>query len=218
MCGLVRVPGKSTLQDYVSWLPKADMQKVLATLHTALADEDKAAQIGMEAELESVIACADSSCLKANVHFPTDWVLLRDAVHMREQSGGDARILAERLPVIQANCGGDLCGVIGDRGFSSDAIDCQIEEAGLFNGICPKNRKKLADCMKEGEFRRAMQRRAQIEGRAGILKNVFLGGIPLAKGFERRRVQVSWAVLAHNLWVAARLPWKEDRREQDKAA
>ena len=172
----------------------------------------------MEAELESVIACADSSCLKANVHFPTDWVLLRDAVHMREQSGGDARILAERLPVIQANCGGDLCGVIGDRGFSSEAIDCQIEEAGLFNGICPKNRKKLADCMKEGECRRAIQRRAQTEGPVGILKNVFLGGIPLAKGFERRQVQVSWAVLAHNLWVAARLPWKEDRREQEKAA
>ena len=40
----------------------------------------------MEAELESVIACVDSSCLKANVHFPTDWVLLRDAVHTLVQS------------------------------------------------------------------------------------------------------------------------------------
>lgn len=381
---VVRVPGKSTLQDYAQWLPEEDMQKLLAVLHSTLANEDKAEQIGLEAELDSVIALVDTTCLKANVHFPTDWVLLRDAVrtlvqsilvirkhglkkripapegflreinrlsmemsatgrrkagskkerkrllrkmkaltqvveahaqryrkaldeewettdlsrkraelllsridniltqlpearrqaHERiiaerqvpnakkilslyepdihvvvrgkagaevefgntlfiaenadgfiidhilkqEQSGGDARLLAERLPIIQEKCGEDLCGVVGDRGFSSKAIDRQIEEAGLFNGICPKNRKKLVESMKEPEFRGAMQRRAQTEGRVGILKNVFLGGIPLAKGFERRQVQVSWAVLAHNLWVAARLPWREDRRKQAKAA
>jgi hypothetical protein len=72
--------------------------------------------------------------------------------------------------------------------------------------------------MKEPEFRRALQRRAQTEGGVGILKNVFLGGIPLAKGFERRRVQVSWVVAAHNPWVAARLPWREDRRKLANAA
>jgi hypothetical protein len=72
--------------------------------------------------------------------------------------------------------------------------------------------------MKEPEFCGAMQRRVQTEGRVGLLRNVFMGGIPLAKGFERRQVQVSWAVLAHNLWVADRLPWRADRRKQAKAA
>jgi hypothetical protein len=381
---VVRVPGKSTLQNYAQWLPEEEMQKVLAALHAALANEDKAQEIGMEAELDQTIACVDTTCLKANVHFPIDWVLLRDAVgtlvrailvirshglkkrmpspedflreinslsmsmsaagrrnsgsnkerkkvlrkikaltqvveahaqryrkaldeewhttdlsrksaevilrridailgqlpevrrqaHERiivgrlvpnakkilslyepdihvvvrgkagaevefgnslfiaenadgfiidhqlkqEQSRGDARVLSERLPMISTKCGGELYGIIGDRGFSSEAIDRQLKEADLFNGICPKDPRKLVERMKDEIFSGALRRRAQTEGRVGILKNVFLGGIPLAKGFERRQLQVSWAVLAHNVWVASRLPWKEDRRKEAKAA
>jgi hypothetical protein len=136
----------------------------------------------------------------------------------QEQSRGDARVLSERLPMISTKCGGELYGIIGDRGFSSEAIDRQLKEADLFNGICPKDPRKLVERMKDEIFSGALRRRAQTEGRVGILKNVFLGGIPLAKGFERRQLQVSWAVLAHNVWVAARLPWKEGRRKEAKAA
>ena len=64
-----------------------------------------------------------------------------DYVLKQEQSGGDARLMAERLPIPQAKLGEDLCGVVRDRGFSNKAIDRQIEGAGLYNRICPKNRK-----------------------------------------------------------------------------
>jgi hypothetical protein len=40
-------------------------------------------------------------------------------------------------------------------------------------------------------FAGAIRRRAQTEGRVGILKNVFLGGTPLTKGFENRQLQVA---------------------------
>ena len=67
-------------------------------------------------------------------------------------------------------------------------------------------------------FAAALSRRAQTEGRVAILKNVFLEGTPRAKGFENRELQVAWAVLAHNLWVVARLPWACDQQAEAKAA
>jgi hypothetical protein len=36
--------------------------------------------MGLEARIELNLVLLDSTCLKANIHFPTDWVLLRDAV------------------------------------------------------------------------------------------------------------------------------------------
>ena len=55
-------------------------------------------------------------------------------------------------------------------------------------------------------FVAGQKRRAQTEGRIGILKNVFLEGTPRAKGFVNRQLAVAWAVLTHNLRVLARLP------------
>jgi hypothetical protein len=34
----------------------------------------------LEAELDMAVAWVDTTCLKACIHFPTDWVLLRDAI------------------------------------------------------------------------------------------------------------------------------------------
>ena len=64
----------------------------------------------------------------------------------------------------------------------------------------------------------AQKRRAQTEWRIGILKNVFLQGVPRAKGFKNRELQVDWPVLAHNLWVAARLPWTGKQQVTAEAA
>ena len=84
-CGLedfvpIRVPGKSTLWDYAHWLPMEKMERVLSALSAAVADEDRAREIGLESELEMSIAWVDTTCLKACIHFPIDWILLRDAV------------------------------------------------------------------------------------------------------------------------------------------
>jgi hypothetical protein len=45
---------------------------------------------------------------------------------------------------------------------------------------------------KDEVFAAALRRRAQTEGRVGILKNVFLDGTPRAKGFKNRQLQVAW--------------------------
>jgi len=371
---LIRVPGKSTLRDYAHWLPAEKMETILATLTRAVADEDHAREIGLESELDMAVVWVDTTCLKACIHFPTDWVLLRDAVRTllkciltirrhglkrripepesflrqinalsmgmsaaarrkpgskkerkrvlraikrvsklvqehgqryravldedwnrsdltrkqalvilrrmdnvidqlprarrqaheriiggrkvaneekilslyesdlhvivrgkagadvefgsslflaenidgfildhelkREISEGDAKWLQQRYAGMKEKSGDRLCGIAADRGFESKASRRMLEEDGVFNGICPRDPRELARRMSKDElFRVTLRRRAQTEGRVGVLKNVFLGGTPRAKGFENRQLQVAWAVLSHNLWVLARLPW-----------
>lgn len=77
---MVRPPSKSTLQDYADWLPIEKMQSILKALTAAVKDKNKAQIIGLEQEMDMSMAWVDSTCLKANIHFPADWVLLRDAV------------------------------------------------------------------------------------------------------------------------------------------
>ena len=389
-CGLeefavIRVPGKSTVRDYAHWLPAQQMEKVLATLTRAVADEDHAREIGLENELDMAVAWVDTTCLKACIHFPTDWVLLRDAVRTlvkciltirrhglkrripepesflreinalsmgmsaaarrkpgskrerkrvlraikrvsklveehgqryrdaldehwsqsdltrkeaevilrrmdnvldqlpearrqaheriiggrkvangekilslyeselhvivrgkagadvefgnslflaentdgfildhelkREISEGDPKWLQQRYAGMQEKSGDRLCGVVADRGFESKASVRMLDKDGDFNGICPRDPRELARRMSRDElFRVTLRRRAQTEARVAVLKNVFLGGTPRAKGFENRQLQVSWAVLSHNLWVLARLPWAEERQAAAEAA
>jgi hypothetical protein len=370
---LIRVPAKSTLRDYAHWLPMERMAGILAALTTALSDEDRAREIGLESELEMAVAWVDTTCLKACIHFPTDWVLLRDAVRTlvkciltirrhglkkriagpedflrqvnalamgmsaagRRQSGakkqrkkvlraikalskvverhgqryrdlldahwsqsdltrkaaevilrrmdqvlgqlpearrqaheriigerkvanarkilslyesdihvivrgkagaevefgnslflaenidgfiidhefkreispGDSQWLQQRYPGMKQKTGGKLCGVVGDRSFASKASADLLAQEQAYNGITPKDPGELAHRMRHDPlFRQTTKRRAQTEGRIAVLKNVFLGGIPRAKGFANRQLQVAWAVLSHNLWLIARLP------------
>lgn len=390
-CGLedfekVRVPGKSTLRDYAHWLPEEKMRRILDALMAALADEGRSREIGLENELDLAVAWVDTTALKANIHFPSDWVLLRDGVRTlvksivvirrhglrkrmpepgsflsginalamgmaaagrrkpgskkqrkcllramkalsriveehgrryraalderwsetdlsraeaevilrridnvldqlpaarkqaheriiggrkvanadkilslyehelhvivrgkagadvefgnslfvgenadgfildhelrREVSPGDAKWLTERLPGLKEKTGGRLCGAVADRGFESAASRRALEAADLFNGLCPRDPRELSTRLREDEaFAAATRRRAQTEGRIGILKNVFLqGGVPRAKGFANRQIQVAWAVLSHNLWVVARMPWAAQESETRLAA
>ena len=137
----------------------------------------------------------------------------------RERSQGDAKWLAARYAAMKEKSAGRLCGIVADRGFESKASKRLLEEEGIYNGICPRNPKELSLRMSQDEvFPAALRRRAQTEGRVGVLKNVFLGGTPRAKGFENRQLQVAWAVLSHNLWILARLPWACDQKALAEAA
>jgi Transposase DDE domain len=78
----VRIPGKSTLQRYSQWLPEADMRKVIDTLLVAAADgkdEDGNQKLELAEALNLESYFLDTTCVKLNIHFPVDWVLLRDA-------------------------------------------------------------------------------------------------------------------------------------------
>ena len=72
-----------------------------------------------------------------------------------------------------------------------------------------RNPQQLQTRSRSWKFKRLQRRRAQTEGRIGILKNVFLGQPLRSKGFEHRELTVTWTVLVHNLWVVARLPQAE---------
>ncbi len=382
--GVIRVPGKSTLQDYAHWLGAEAMAQVTGQLTQAVRNEKEARRIGLENSIEVTTVWVDTTCVKAMVHFPVDWVLLRDGVRTtiksiatirrhglcrrmpepesflcainaqamkmsaagrkagskkvrkavlramkrisqiveehgrryrnaldkdwkqtdltrgqvevilrrldnvleklpearrqaheriiggrpvanadkilslyeedirlvvrgkagadiefgnslflaetaegfildhelrKEASPGDAKWLRERYPIMQQKSGGALCGVFTDRGFDSKANREYLAELDHFNGLCPRDPAQLGKRSKNDEaFAAGQRRRAQTEGRIGILQNVFLGGRPRAKGFEHRQMQVTWAVLAHNLWILARLPWLEDQIDQALAA
>lgn len=380
----VQVPSKSRLHDYAHWLSAAQMELVLSALTASLVDEERAVQIGLENELDTAGVFVDSTCLKANMHFPVDWVLLRDGVRtlvksiivirrhglrsrigepealisrvnaltmrmsqagrnrktckkvrkqvlrelkrlcilvekharryrdildehwqqtdlsraeaevilarmdnviaqlpearrqaheriigeravpseqkilslyeqdvhvivrgkagadvefgnslflaetregfildhelLKDQSEGDAKWLCGRLQELKEASGTRLVEVTADRGFESASLKRELLAAGLECHVCPKSPAELECRLEQESFRNNLRRRAQTEGRIAILKNVFLGGIPKAKGYEKRRVAVAWAVLTHNLWWVARVKWRESESALLQAA
>jgi len=105
--------------------------------------------------------------------------------------------------------------VWGDRGLASKVNTDMLEKRGIGNGLCPRDPKELADkLVNEKGFREGLKRRAGTEARIAIFKNGFLGRPLLAKGFEHREVAVGWAVLTHNLWVAARMAKAEAEKKR----
>jgi len=372
----VEVPSKSTLQKYSVILPAEELEKTLILLAEALADAARAEEIGIERELDLSVGWVDSTCLQANIHFPVDWVLLRDATRsllgsietirrhgllhrigkpseimgqinadcmamaaagkkkkkgkqerkkrfrgldrraktveehgkryrqlldeewdktdlsraqaevilrrmdkvlgqlpearrqareriiggrkvksgekilslfesdlhvivrnkagarvefgnslflvetvegfilhhelLKDASPGDGAWLQNNAGKIKEISGGLLEKLVGDRGFSGKKTAAKLDQENIIDNTCPKSPGELEKKFGEdAAFAAALKRRGQTEGRVAILKNIFLEEVPRSKGFENRRLQVAWAVLSHNLWVAARLPRKK---------
>lgn len=371
------IPNRSVLQRYEHWLPQEKMAQILAQLTQVLSDETKAHEIGLKHAITMEIVTVDTTCLEANIHFPADWVLLRDAVRtlmkatatirkhglkkrmleplnfisrinsycmamsgarrkkdskkqrkatlrgmktlvdvvknhalrhrdyldqaweqtdlsraqadvilaridsilkqlpeakrqaheriigerqvpshekilslyesdlhvitrgkagaevefgntlfiaaqeqgyifdhqlLQETSPGDPQLLLKRYEQIKKASKGHIASISADRGFDSAATRRLLEEKDIFNALCPRNPVELAKRLKEGsDFKALLKKRSQVESRISILKHVFLWSTPKAKGYEHRAMQVTWAVLSHNLWVIARRGrWKED--------
>jgi hypothetical protein len=80
-CGIgevdrVRVPAKSTLQRYANrWSEKEVRELVEAVLRTGMQQPEKL-DLAQPLDLESYFL--DTTCVAADIHFPVDWVLLRD--------------------------------------------------------------------------------------------------------------------------------------------
>jgi hypothetical protein len=73
----VVVPSKSTLQRYFVWWPEAEVRPLVHQL--LLQGSQVPEQLGLAEPLDLESAFLDSTCLCANIHYPVDWVLLRDA-------------------------------------------------------------------------------------------------------------------------------------------
>jgi hypothetical protein len=95
--------------------------------------------------------------------------------------------------------------VVTDRGFATADNSRTLKEGGTFDGLCPRKPAELHRRMKGAKFARLQRRRAQTEGRIGILKHGFLGEPMRAKGAQHRELALAWGVLTHDLWMLARL-------------
>jgi hypothetical protein len=74
----VKVPSKSEVQRFAHCLPAAELRAMLDGLLKGAIEKPK--RLGLKEALDLEAYFLDSTCLKANIHFPTDWVLLRDGV------------------------------------------------------------------------------------------------------------------------------------------
>lgn len=131
--------------------------------------------------------------------------LILDYRLIQEQAPADNRLLKESLERAEKAVGKKLGSAVTDRGFSSAKNSAELKEAGTFDGTCPRAPKELTERMKEKKFRGFQKRRAQTEGRIGVLKANFLKQSMRAKGFEHRELALAWGVLTHNFWVLARM-------------
>ena len=122
----------------------------------------------------------------------------------RESAPADSQILFGSLLRVEAATGRRVAAVVSDRGFASAANSRALAAAGTFDGLCPRRPAELKQRMREERFARLQRRRAQTEGRIGILKHGFLGRPMRAKGFAHRELAPAWGVLTHNLWMLAR--------------
>jgi hypothetical protein len=76
----VRPLSKSSIERLEKLIPSDDLGELIHDLNRAVAD-DKTAQrlFDREAGLKMDQVFADTTCVKTNIHYPVDWLLLRDA-------------------------------------------------------------------------------------------------------------------------------------------
>jgi hypothetical protein len=133
----------------------------------------------------------------------------------RETAPADSRQLSTSLERMEARLGSGVIQAIGgDRGFDSATNRQLLQGKKIFNALCPRETAELQRRRHGQRFGEMQRRRSQTEGRIAILKNDFLGRPLRAQGYERRALAVSWSVLAHNLWVLARMESVEDRETE----
>lgn len=76
----VRPVSKSTLERFEKMFPDEAISQIIHDLNRAMRDETIAKELlYRETALRFDEIFADTTCVKANIHFPVDWVLLRDA-------------------------------------------------------------------------------------------------------------------------------------------
>jgi hypothetical protein len=144
-----------------------------------------------------------------------DWELFR------ESAPADSALLPRTLDRMQRAYGRKVKAVAGDRGFDSQTNQRKLEEEQIYNGVCPRDPKKLRQRNRSWKFKRLQHRRSQTEGRIAIFKNAFGTGEMRSKGFDHRELRVTWTVLVHNLWVLVRLQReaaKQAKEAERKAA
>jgi len=141
--------------------------------------------------------------------------IIVDFKYYKEYPEADTTLLKESIKRMKEHY--PIGSVATDRGFNSKANDRYLNKETIFNATCSRDPHELSIKMDDERFRKAQQRRAQTEGRIGILKNKFIGAKLLRKGFENRAIKILWTVFTHNLWVIARIAITNIKQQQSEA-
>ena len=76
----VRPASKSTIERFEKMFSEKEICELIHRLSQAVADKDQASNLLLqETALRFDEIFADGTCVKAHIHFPVDWVLLRDS-------------------------------------------------------------------------------------------------------------------------------------------
>ncbi|MCP4992078.1 MAG: hypothetical protein GY928_40335, partial [Colwellia sp.] len=108
--------------------------------------------------------------------------LIVDWDFLREKQTSDKRLLKESVTRIYSLF--PIESFSTDRGFNTISNSKFLEVKGVFDATCANNPHTLQERLKEEKFCKEQKRRAQTEGRIGIIKNKFIGQKILRKGFE----------------------------------
>lgn len=122
------------------------------------------------------------------------------------QAPADSALVLPSVRRMRARMQLDVQQVWGDRGLFSQHNEKELARLDLQSGLCPRAPAELQKRLEENDgYRAGLKRRGGTEARIAIFKHAFAGSPCRAKGLGARQLAVSWAVLAHNLWVLARL-------------
>jgi len=75
-----KATSKSSLERYEKYFDEELVANAVRTWLSGLSATDKALEAGLHQAIDCSKIFTDSTCVKANIHFPVDWVLLCDAV------------------------------------------------------------------------------------------------------------------------------------------
>ncbi len=128
--------------------------------------------------------------------------LIVDWDFCKTEQTSDKKILKESIARIASQF--TVESIATDRGFHTASNSKYLKKNDIYDATCPTNPHILQERLEEDTFCIEQKRRAQTEGRIGIIKNKFIGDKIERKGFANREKKVLWAIFTHNVWVAAR--------------
>lgn len=188
--------------------PVPNNEKILS-LYDADVDVIVRGKAGAEVEFGSKLWLGELPC-----GLIADYCLLKE-------NEADTALLGPALERIktQPALSAAIEAAYGDRGIHSAANEALLEAAGITSGLCPRQPQVLAQRLaNEPALRAGLKRRGATETRIAIFKNVFCQGQLREKCHEHRELAVGRAVLAHNLYVIARLQAAQEKAAEKAAA
>ncbi len=73
-------PSKTRLNNFQRIFPASYLQEISSKLVLGMANSDISEKLNLESPIKTDVIWSDSTCLMSKIHFPVDWVLLKDII------------------------------------------------------------------------------------------------------------------------------------------